>query len=90
MKAFWEKRRLFETQLCNYNVAHFPTLSEIKSALAKANLSAKKLKYVSVITSLMMEFSQRFQDFSIIEKEIKLFSTPFLMDAEEVEENLQL
>lgn len=42
---------------------------------------------MSVITSLMTEFSQRFQDFSIIEKEIKLFSTPFLMDAEEVEEN---
>lgn len=35
----------------------------------------------------MTEFSQRFQDFSIIEKEIKPFSTPFLMDAEEVEEN---
>ncbi|KAJ8381131.1 hypothetical protein SKAU_G00019090 [Synaphobranchus kaupii] len=90
MKAFCVKLRLFETQLRNFNVAHFPTLSEIKCAFPKANVSAKKGKYVSVITSLMTEFSQRFQDFSVIEKEIKLFSTPFLMDAEEVEESLQL
>lgn len=44
---------------------------------------------MSVITSLMTEFSLRFQDFSIIEKEIKLFSIPFLIDAE-VEDSLQL
>ncbi|XP_072221995.1 general transcription factor II-I repeat domain-containing protein 2 [Leuresthes tenuis] len=80
MKAFRAKLCLFETQLRNFNVAHFPTLSEIK----------KKEKYVSVLTSLKTEFSQRFQDFSTIEKEIKLFSTPFVMDAEEVEESLQL
>ncbi|KAF4071849.1 hypothetical protein AMELA_G00267610 [Ameiurus melas] len=29
-------------------------------------------------------------DFSVVEKQIKLFSTPFLVDAEEVEESLQL
>lgn len=38
----------------------------------------------------MTQFNQRFQDVSVIEKEIKLFSTPFLLDAEEVEESLQL
>lgn len=43
-----------------------------------------------MITSLMTEFSQRFQDFSAIEKEIQLFSTTFLVEAEEVEESLQL
>ena len=45
---------------------------------------------MSVITSLITEFSQCFQDFSVIEKEIKVFSTPFLVDAAEVEERLQL
>lgn len=45
---------------------------------------------MSVITSLVTEFKHRFQDFSVIEKQIKLFSTPFLVDAEEVEESLQL
>ena len=85
MKAFCVKLRLFETQLQSFNAAHFPALSKIK-----ADLSAKKEKYVTVIASLMTEFNQRFQDFSVIEKQIKLFSTPFLVDAEEVEESLQL
>uniref|UniRef100_A0A3B4VC50 SPIN-DOC-like zinc-finger domain-containing protein n=1 Tax=Seriola dumerili TaxID=41447 RepID=A0A3B4VC50_SERDU len=90
MKAFCVKLRLFETQLRSFNAAHFPALSEIKSAFPKADISAKKEKYVSVIASLVTEFNQRFQDFSVIEKQIKLFSTPFLVDAEEVEESLQL
>ena len=38
----------------------------------------------------MTQFNKRFKDFSVIEKQIKLFSTPFLVDAEEVEESLQL
>ena len=45
---------------------------------------------VQLIISLITEFSQRFQDFSVIEKEIKMFSIPFLVDAAEVEERLQL
>ncbi|KAJ8416205.1 hypothetical protein AAFF_G00382270 [Aldrovandia affinis] len=90
MKTFCVKLRLFETQLRNFNLAHFPVLSENNSAFPTTNLSAKKEKYVSVITSLKTEFSRRFQDFSNIEKEIRLFSTPFLMNVEEVEESLQL
>uniref|UniRef100_A0A8C6UL32 Uncharacterized protein n=1 Tax=Neogobius melanostomus TaxID=47308 RepID=A0A8C6UL32_9GOBI len=90
MRAFCVKLCLFETQLRNFNLAHFPMLSEIKSAYSTANLSTKMGKYVSVITSLKTEFSQRFQDFANIEKEMKLFSTPFLMNVEEVEESLQL
>ncbi|MCJ8731192.1 hypothetical protein PDJAM_G00196560 [Pangasius djambal] len=90
MKAFCVKLRLFEAQLRTFNVAHFPTLSELRSAFPKADLSDKKGKYVSVITSLMTEFSQRFQDFSTIENDIKLFATPFMINAEEVEESLQL
>ena len=90
MKAFCVTLCLFEIQLCNFNVAQFPTQSEIKSAFPKAKLSAEKEKYMSVITSLITEFSQRFQDFSVIEKEIRVFLPPFLVDAAEVEERLQL
>ncbi|XP_067928414.1 general transcription factor II-I repeat domain-containing protein 2B-like [Watersipora subatra] len=90
MKAFCVKLNLFKTQLRNFNVVHFPTLSEIRTAYPQANLSAKKGKYVSVIACLKTEFRQRFQDFSVIDKEIKLFATTFLVDAKEVEENLQL
>uniref|UniRef100_A0A3P9NQ97 DUF4371 domain-containing protein n=1 Tax=Poecilia reticulata TaxID=8081 RepID=A0A3P9NQ97_POERE len=35
---------------------------------------------------LILQFNRRFQDFSVNEKQIKLFSTPLLVDAEEVEE----
>uniref|UniRef100_A0A3B4B443 HAT C-terminal dimerisation domain-containing protein n=1 Tax=Periophthalmus magnuspinnatus TaxID=409849 RepID=A0A3B4B443_9GOBI len=55
-----------------------------------AGITANNEKYVSVMASLMIEFNQRFQDFSVIEKQIKLFSTPFLVDAEKVEKSLQL
>uniref|UniRef100_A0A671DNN0 SPIN-DOC-like zinc-finger domain-containing protein n=1 Tax=Rhinolophus ferrumequinum TaxID=59479 RepID=A0A671DNN0_RHIFE len=70
MKAFCVKPRLFEAQLCTFNVAPFPTLSEIRSAFPKADLSDRKGKYVS--------------------NDIKLFATPFMINAEEVQESLQL
>lgn len=73
-----------------FNVAHLPTLSKIRSAFPRADLADKKGKYVSVITCLMTEFSQGFQDFSTIENDIKLFATPFMTNAEEVEASLQL
>ncbi|KAK0143625.1 hypothetical protein N1851_018251 [Merluccius polli] len=38
MKAFCVNLRLFETQLRSFNAAHFPALSEIKSAIPKADL----------------------------------------------------
>jgi len=90
MKAFHAKLRLFKTQLRNFNVVHFPTLAEINCAFLNAKLSAKMREYVSVITSLIKEFSRRFQDFSVIEKEITPFTTLFSMHTEEVEESLQL
>lgn len=44
MKAFCVMLNLFKTQLRNFNVVHFSTLSEIKTAYPQANLSAKKGK----------------------------------------------
>ena len=88
LKAFCLKFRLFETQLINLNVVPFPTLAEVKSAFPNDNLSAKKSKYASVLKALLTEFDRRFQEFSVIENKIKLFSTPFLMDAQEVQREL--
>lgn len=42
MKASCVKLQLFEAQLRTFNVTHFPTLSEIRSAFPKADLSDKK------------------------------------------------
>lgn len=90
LKAFCVKLKLLETQLRNFNVVHFATLSELKTAFPNANLSASKMKYVSVITSLQAEFSRRFQDFSVIEKDMKLFTTPFSVDVSDVDEHMQM
>ena len=72
IKAFNVKLRLFETQLRRLDAANSPA----NSFSPNVDLAAKHEKYVSVIASLMAEFNQRFQDFSVIEKQVKLFSTP--------------
>ena len=52
-------------------------LNEIKYAFPNAKLSAKMGEYLSVITALIPEFSKRFQDYSVIDKEITMFAAPF-------------
>lgn len=90
LKAFCVKLKLLEAQLRNFNVVHFPTLLELKTAFPNANVSGRKMKYVSVITSLQAEFGKRFQDFSVIEKDMKLFITPFSVDVTDVDERMQM
>lgn len=58
-------------------------------AFLEANLSAKSGKCVSLIIFLRTKFSYHVQDISAIGKEIQLFSTPLLVDAE-VDDSLQL
>ena len=90
IKAFCVKPHMFETQLRSSHATFFPALSDVMSPYPNTDLSAKNEKYAYVTASLVTEFNQRFQDFSVIEKQIKLFSTPFLVDAEEVKESLQV
>ena len=45
---------------------------------------------MAVVKALLTEFNQRLQDFSVVEHKIKLFSNPFQMNAQEVEESLHL
>lgn len=62
-----------------------PHCLEFKAAFQNA-----KVKYVLVITSLLQEFNQCFQDLAAIEKDIKLFTTRLSNDAAEVTESMQL
>lgn len=87
LKSFAVKLRLFERQISDHNAVHFPSLSEIISSLSDSNIPGKMDKYSTVLTSLITEFNQRFQDFSAIDNDIKLFSTPFSVNVEEVQEN---
>ena len=52
-------------------------LNKIKCTFPNAKLSAKMGEYVSVITSLITEFSQRFQDFSVMRRKSHCLQLPF-------------
>lgn len=80
----------FKRQISDHNALHFPSLSEIISSLSDSNIPGEMEKYSTVLTSIITEFNQHFQDFSAIDNGIKLFSTPFSVDVEEVQENVQL
>lgn len=43
-----------------------------------------------MITCLLAEFSKRFYDFSVIEKDIKLFTALFSVDMSDVDERMQM
>ncbi len=90
LKSFSVKLRLFERQMSDRNAVHFPSLSEIISSLSDSNIPGKMDTYSTVLTSLSKDFNQRFHDFSAIDNDIKLFSTPFSINVEEVQESVQL
>ena len=91
LKAVGLKLRLYEKQLVNFNVVHHPILTKIKSAFPNAIFFCKKGTSTCMwFKALLTKFNQRFQDFSVIKHKIKLVSTPFLINAQELEESLQL
>ena len=67
--AFKLKLSLWETQLENGDAAHFPCLKHL--CLTQGIKDMKRLK--DKITGLLQEFDQRFQIFSKLEKEYKVF-----------------
>ena len=82
IRAFTTKLRLWEGQLESGNYAHFRTLQE--------NKAASSTPFVSVIRNLKTEFLSRFGDIRSRENDIKLFSTPFDVQVDTVQEKCQL
>ena len=66
----------------NRNYAHFPTLQESKPT--------SSTPFVSVIRYLRTEFLSRFDDIRSLENDIKLFSTPFDVQVDIVQEKYQM
>ncbi|XP_053505708.1 general transcription factor II-I repeat domain-containing protein 2A isoform X1 [Ictalurus furcatus] len=54
------------------------------------NISAQMRRYAADISSLDEEFQWRFRDFAAIEKDIRLFSSPFSVDPDDAPDHLQL
>ncbi|XP_012584671.1 PREDICTED: general transcription factor II-I repeat domain-containing protein 2 isoform X2 [Condylura cristata] len=84
IRAFLAKLSLWETHLARNNLAHFPTLRSVSKN------ENDGLKYIPKIVELKTEFQSRLSDFKLYERELTLFSSPFSMKIESVQEALQM
>ena len=84
--AFKLKLSLWETQLEGGNAAHFPCLKDVCATQHSVDMKRFKDK----ITGLLQEFEQRFQIFGELEKEFKVFCSPFTVNASDLPVNIQL
>lgn len=75
---------LWETHLTRNNLTHFPTLK-----LVSENES-DGLNYIPKIKELKTEFQKRLSDFELYENELILFGSPFLMNINHVNAELQM
>ena len=80
--AFVNKLRLWETQLINSNLAHFPNLGLCKPVNSDKNVSA--------IVSTKTQFESRFGDMKKQEDKFDLFAMPFSVDVNSAPHELQL
>jgi hypothetical protein len=74
--------RLWNTQLNQGNLAHFPTLQEQQPA--------DMTIYATFIADLQVQFTDRFQDMRGQRENFKLFASPFEVEVEEAPEELQM
>ncbi|XP_070316292.1 general transcription factor II-I repeat domain-containing protein 2 isoform X3 [Odocoileus virginianus] len=84
IRAFLAKLCLWETHLARNNLAHFPTLKSV------SRNESDGLNYIPKIVELKTEFQKRLSDFKLYESELTLFSSPFSMKIESVQEALQM
>ena len=86
IKAFKYKLLLWEKQLQEENLSHFDCCKSLLQKLPDLNFS----EYSHQINSLRIEFERRFLDFSTCENQFQIFTSPFSVDVETVDKNLQL
>uniref|UniRef100_A0A8C8WP60 SPIN-DOC-like zinc-finger domain-containing protein n=1 Tax=Panthera leo TaxID=9689 RepID=A0A8C8WP60_PANLE len=82
--SFLAKLSLWEAHLAAHNLAHFPTLKSV------SRNERDGLIYIPQIVELKMEFQKRFFDFKHYENELVLFSSPFSINIDRVNEELQM
>ncbi|UYV83646.1 GTF2IRD2 [Cordylochernes scorpioides] len=87
VNAFKCKLVLWEKQLKNEDLMHFPTCNVYKSSLGE---TASYQKYAEKILSLRNEFETRFSDFKSLEGKFTLFSSIFSINIESVPNHMQM
>ena len=71
LKSFCTLLSLYESQLTNCELDHFPTLLERTTSDPKGQNEIKNGQDVPVIKSLKAEFDRRFQDFAKVGQQMK-------------------
>jgi len=84
--AFKLKLSLWETQLAGGDAAQFPCLKDVCATQHAADMRRFKDK----ITGLLRQFEQRFQIFGELEKDFKVFCSPFSVNGSDLPVNIQL
>lgn len=86
IRSFKLKLLLWETQLAGGDAAHFPCLKNVCTIQSVADMKRFKDK----ITGLLLEFEQRFQIFGELEKDFKVFCSPFTVNPFDLPVRIQL
>jgi hypothetical protein len=87
IKAFKCKLDLWEIQLQNENLTHFPTCMTYKTSYYEPIFYKT---YSEQIICLKTEFGNRFQDLKYLENDFKLFTSSFSIDAVKVPAHIQM
>ncbi|UYV81730.1 GTF2IRD2B [Cordylochernes scorpioides] len=87
VNAFKCKLVLWEKQLKNEDLMHFPTCNMYKSSLGE---TASYQKYAEKNLSLRNEFETRFSDFKSLEGKFTLFSSIFSINIKSVPNHMQM
>lgn len=84
VKSFKAKLSLFSRQACENMFYHFPLLKQknISGEMAK--------KYKAQLDTLVVEFERRFQCFKNLEPVFNILSSPFSVESDSAQENIQL
>uniref|UniRef100_A0A3B3I8P2 Uncharacterized protein n=1 Tax=Oryzias latipes TaxID=8090 RepID=A0A3B3I8P2_ORYLA len=84
IKAFQMKLQLLCRHLSAGNLAHFPSLREVKVEVDRLP------EYGELLSNLNKEFDLRFVDFKKTADDMELFSQPFSVSPDSVPEHLQM
>ncbi|KAL1268530.1 hypothetical protein QQF64_033893 [Cirrhinus molitorella] len=88
MKAFQAKLRLWEIQMQQGDLCHFPCCQIIKDQVS--NAAFLNAHFADKLSTLRAEFTRRFADFEAQKFDFELFSNPFAVDVEKAPANIQI
>ena len=88
VRAFKTKLCLWENQMLQGNLGHFPCCQTITTQISTAVFPCAQ--FAQKLGALRAEFTRRFADFDVQKCRFELLSNPFTVDVENVPTNLQM